>query len=299
MVGRVRGGTATGGVANRIMHIANAAILTTNWFGDASNNEYLGNDISDAVSANDCHTAADGCRITGGWESAINNYDGGSSAAGHNLYRGNLIHDNDGEGQTFADYDTAIGNTYHDNFSVDVYLDGTQYATIERNLIYESETAPVVGGPSAYRLRAIGIALADEGAARNCDNAVRNNVILNTSIGINYWHANAGSGLIRDTFDNNTIVNSWTCGLCFDGGSHSATLVRNNLVVPRQGTVSAGVAASGVSAVANLFAARGASNDPELAGEGTFRFEPDDYALGSAAATRWVRHRSVRTLTNA
>ncbi len=83
------------------------------------------------------------------------------------------------------------------------------------------------------------------------------NVVVNTSTGFDFWHATNGSGLIDDVFDNNTIVNAWNCGVCFDAGAHSGTLLRNNLVVPRSGTVTSG-AAAGIDAISNLFTCRGA-----------------------------------------
>ncbi len=266
-----------------ITNIANAGLLTTNWSAAATDNEYVGNDISFTVQANDCHTAADRCVVTGGWESAINHYNGGPHAYGHNVVRANRIHDNDGEGMTVTDYELVVGNTVHDNFSVDIYLDGTQHATVEKNVVFESETARPSGGPSAYRLLAIGIALADENSPRNSSNTIRNNVVMNTSTGVNFRRATNGSGLVDDVFDNNTIVNTWNCGICFDAGAHAGTLLRNNLVVPRSGAVTSGTAAGGVSAAANLFTTRGASNDARLAGEGTFSVDVNDYRLQSTS----------------
>ena len=110
---------------------------------------------------------------------------------------------------TVADYDIVTGNTVHDNFSINIYLDGTQHATVEKNFVYETETVQPSGGPSAYRLLAIGIGLADENEPRVADNTVRNNLIVNTSVGVNFWQATIGSRLVGDVFDNNTIVNTW------------------------------------------------------------------------------------------
>jgi hypothetical protein len=277
-------GLVNDGSHNRVLdttitNIHNAGLLTTNWSAAATDNEYAGNDISYTVQGNDCHSPADPCQATGGWESAINHYNSGPYPFGHNIVRANRIHDNDGEGMTVADYEVVVGNTVFDNFSVDIYLDGTQHATIEKNLVYESETARPAGGPSAYRLLAIGIALADENSPRNSTNTIRNNVVLNTSTGINFWRAASGSGLVDDIFDNNTIVNTWNCGICFDAGAHAGTLLRGNLVIPRSGSVTSGTAASGVSAATNLFTSRGASNDAHLPGEGTFSLDQNDYRL--------------------
>ncbi len=282
-------GLENGGSHNRVLdstitRTRQAGLLTTNLAAAATDNEYAGNDISYAVQGNDCLTPSDPCRITGGWESAVNHYTEGNHPYGHDVYRANDIHDNGGEGITVADYDRVVGNTLHDNFSVDVYLDGTQHATVEKNFVYESEKAKPTGGPSAHRLLAMGIALADERGPRNRDNTIRNNVVVNTSTGLDFWDATPGSGLIDDVIDNNTIVNSSTCGICLDAGAHARTLLRDNLVMVRSGTVTSGTGARGITSEANVFTRDGASDGVRLPGEQTFSFAPKDYRLETASA---------------
>jgi hypothetical protein len=277
-------GLENGGSHNRVLNTTitrtrESGLMTTNIAAAASDNEYAGNEVSYTVQGNDCLAPTDPCSNRGGWESAINHYTEGGHPYGHDVYRANVVHDNGGEGMTVADYDWVVGNTFHDNFSVDIYLDGTQHATVEKNFVYESETSKPSGGPSAYRLLAMGIALADESGPRNSDNIVRNNVVVNAGTGLDFWDASRGSGLKGDIVDNNTIVNTWTCGICLDAGDHSGTLLRNNLVVVRSGTVTSGTGARGITAQANLFTRAGSSDDADLRGEKTFSLVATDYRL--------------------
>ncbi len=265
-------------VANTISNIRNAGLLTTNWGGAAVDNEYVSNEISFTVRGNDCHTLRDPCRATGGWESAINNYSSGTRPAGHNSYVSNRVHDNGGEGTTAMDYDRFVSNVMHDNFGVEIYLNSARHATVENNFLYESERQYVpIGRNESYRLLARGIGLADEVTARASNNVIRNNTIVNTRDGIQYWHARRGSGLKNDTIEKNTIVNTWDYGIAIDRGSHAATVIRGNIVVPRRGHTTRGLPARGLTQVANLFTTRGAANDPHLRGEGTFSFKRNDY----------------------
>ncbi len=275
--GLTNGGSHNRVLATTITNTENAGLLTTNMAAAATDNEYTDNDISLTVQSNDCHTASDPCTATGGWESAINHYTAGAYPFGHDVYRGNSVHDNSGEGMTVADGDLVTGNTFHDNFSVNVYLDGTRGATVEKNYVSESERSQPKGGESAYRLLAMGVTLADETGPRSDHNTIRNNVIVNTSIGLRFWEATSGSGLVDDIFDNNTIVNTWKCGICFDGGNHSDTLVRDNLVLPRRGTITSGLLDPGITKAGNLFTQPDTSESVLAPGFDTFSLALDDY----------------------
>ncbi|HYL50669.1 MAG TPA: right-handed parallel beta-helix repeat-containing protein, partial [Acidimicrobiia bacterium] len=286
--GVVNGGSHNRVVHTRIFHTRNAGLLTTNLSAAATDNEYVGNDISDAVYGNDCHVSSDSCTNPGGWESAVNVYDEGTAPAGHNLYESNRIHDNDGEGMIVMDGDVVRSNTLYDNFSVEIYLDRRQHVVIERNLLYESETKYVpIGGNQSYRLLAEGVSFADEFApARTSHNIIRDNMIINVRTGIHFWNAIGGSGLLDDLVENNTIVNSWDYGISFDASTSTAgTVLRNNLVVPRQGSPTRGVIdVSGIALMANLFVSPGDFRDPHVPGEGTFSFDPNGYKLPSSAS---------------
>ncbi len=288
-MGLVNGGSHNRVLNSRISHTRNAGLLTTNWSADATDNEYIGNDISDAVAGNDCHVPSDPCAVTGGWESAVNTYDEGPGAAGHNLYEKNRIHDNDGEGMTLMDYDVVRSNTVSDNFGVEIYLDRRQHVVVERNLLYESETSYLpIGKDQSYRLLARGIGFADEFApARTSHNIIRNNMMINLRAGIHFWNAINGSGLIDNVIENNTIVNSWDYGISFDPSSRTTgTMLRNNLVVPRLGNPTRGVkGVDGIDLTANLFVSPGGSGDPRLPGEGTFSFDPNAYKLRPSASS--------------
>jgi hypothetical protein len=287
-------GIVNGGSHNRVLnstitHTRNAGLLTTNWSAAASHNEYVGNDISYTVAGNDCHVPSDPCNVTGGWESAVNVYEEGPGAAGHNLYENNRIHDNDGEGMTLMDYDVVRSNTVYDNFGVEIYLDRKQHDVVEGNLLYESETSYLpIGQNQSYRLLARGIVFADEFApVRTSHNIIRNNMMINLRAGIHFWNAISGSGLIDNLIENNTIVNSWDFGISFDPSSSTAgTVLRNNLVVPRLGSITRGVTGvRGIDVTANLFVLPGDSGDPHLRGEGTFSFDPNTYKLRPGASS--------------
>jgi len=286
--GVVNGGSHNRVLQTRISHTRNAGLLTTNLSAAATDNEYVGNDISDAVYGNDCHVPSDSCTKTGGWESAVNVYDEGPGPAGHNLYERNRIHDNDGEGMIVMDGDVVRSNTLFDNFSVEIYLDRRQHVIIERNLLYESETRYLpIGGNQSYRLLAEGVSFADEFApARTSHNIIRDNMIINVRTGIHFWNATGGSGLIDDLVENNTIMNSWDYGISFDASASTAgTVLRNNLVVPRQGSPTRGVIdVSGIALMANLFVSPGDFRDPHVPGEGTFSLDPNGYKLPSSAS---------------
>ncbi len=277
--GLVNDGSHNRIIANTITNTRYSGLMTTNWAGQAIDNEYLANEIAFTVRANDCHTVRDPCRATGGWESAINHYSGGAAAVGHNLYAGNRVHDNGGEGATVIDYERFVGNVMHDNYGAEIYLDGTRHATIEGNFLYETERQYLpIGRNESYRLLARGIGLADEVSPRSSSNIVRKNIIVNTRDGIQYWHATSRSGLKSDRIESNTIVNTWDYGIAIDAGSHSSTVVRGNLVVPRRGHTTRGMPTRGITQSANVFTTRGARNDPHLRGEGTFSFHRADYA---------------------
>jgi hypothetical protein len=124
---------------------------------------------------------------------------------------------------------------------------------------------------------AMGITLADETGPRNSGNAIRNNLIVNTSTGLHFWEATSGSGLIDDVFDNNSIVNTWRCGICFDSGEHANTFVRNNLVVPRTGTITSGLPVDGITRAGNLFTRPDDVEAELVPGAETFRLESEAY----------------------
>jgi hypothetical protein len=227
-------------LSNVVSDTQNSGIITTNWYADADHNLYDGNDVSFTVMSNVP------CSTGGGWESAINHYNGGGHASGYNIWRNNSIHNNNGEGMTVEDHEIVTGNTVYDNYSVDVYLDGKTGAAVTGNRIYETETAR----PSCSRNLAIGIAFADEQSPhRLANNVVSNNTMTNTSTGINFWNAGVpGSGMIGETVESNVVDQSWDCGICFDGGAHSGTSVGHNRVTPRQGTT----VMSGVQNIAGI-----------------------------------------------
>ncbi len=262
---------------SKILFSADAGIMTTNWSGPATNDVYVANEIAYNVASNDCKTPTDPCHNSGGWESATNFYAAGSNLYGPVVFRGNNIHDNDGEGMVLGDGDQVIGNVVHDNYGFNIYLDGTEHALIDSNVVYERETSYLpYSGNESYRLLARGIGLADEsGAGRNAYNTIRNNFILGTREGIEFWNTGArGTGMRGDAIDNNTIVNTWEPGIDLQAGAHSGTMVRDNIVVPRSGTPTDGLNAPGITLQANIFTNRGGPNDPRLPAEAAPSVDP-------------------------
>ncbi|GEM_PF-2000279 len=277
---------------SRILYSADAGILTTNWSGPVTDVLYQNNELGWNVWSNPCHNQSDACNCTGyncNWESSTNHYSGGSGQYGPVTFRGNHIHDGVGEGMVLGNGDQVISNIVHDNWSVDIYMDGPHNCLVEGNLVYESEQSKPSGpGQSVYRLQAIGIMLADEGGqGSNANNTIRNNIVVNTSTGIRYWNAGGSSGLKNHIFDNNTIVNTWENGIDFAASSNNTnTVVRNNIVLPRSGNTYTNGNANGVTQANNLFTSKGSTTDPKLPGEGGFSFDPNSYKLqtGSTGA---------------
>ncbi len=139
------------------------------------------------------------------------------------IFKNNRVHNNHGEGMTSSGNSTGtqfIGNVIHDNWSVNIYIDTTASNLVDRNFIYNTTT-------TSY-----GIELADEGYGQGCvsqNNRISNNIIINVSSGIAFWKALSCSGLVNDTFENNTIYNSINYAVNITSGSHSNTVFRNNI----------------------------------------------------------------------
>ncbi len=282
---------------SRILYSGDAGVITTNYSGPAVDDHYIDNEFGWNVWNNPCHAPTWNCTYDGSsgknWESTTNHY-GSGSTYGPVYFQGNNIHDGVGEGMVLGDGDQVTGNTVHDNWSVDIYMDGASNVNVSGNLIYESETARpssstvACGGncSNVYRLQAIGIMLSSEGCGNLSGNMFRNNIVLNNQYGIRFWHRCGSTSLVNDTFDNNTVVNSTDGGFNFDAGSsNSNTLIRDNISIPRAGSAYSSGSSSGIVMAANLFTTRGASNDPKLPGEGTFSTDPSQYKLQATSTS--------------
>jgi hypothetical protein len=72
--------------------------------------------------------------------------------------------------------------------------------------------------------------------------------------------------------------------MCFDAGDHANTRVRNNLVLPRHGTIASGIVDVGIVRAGNVFARPGDVEDVLAPGAGTFRLTADSYRPRGGAA---------------
>ena len=138
-----------------------------------------------------------------------------------------------GNGGTGNSNLTITNNTVHDNFSVHIYMDHVQYATIDGNYVYNSTT-----DTSHYRsgAPACGICVADENggqgtATANLGDIIRNNVIVNAGEGIAYRTYGYILGLRQATIANNTIVNSTDHGIWIQRPDLATSTVMNNIIV--------------------------------------------------------------------
>jgi hypothetical protein len=146
----------------------------------------------------------------------------GSSAEGVGLY--------DGSTQCVVAH-----NVIHDNYSVNLYLDGISHSTFDANLIYETDASNDLEG----------IEIADEGhyadlpAPVNAYNTITNNVIVGNHLGIVYWYSgewstqalNDQSGLRYDVIANNTLVDNAGSFKWDASPAHVGTIIEDNLVV--------------------------------------------------------------------
>lgn len=201
-------------------------------------------EISDTSRMNSTYTA------NSGWANAIIVFD-----AHDMVIDGNLIHDNHGEGIIAAagTYGFQISaNVLYDNYGVNIYLSNSHNATVENNLVWESETAYISTSSSNWRKIAHAITITDENdgtvserAEYGCDDSsfepggghlIQNNILINTRRGINfhqYLPTMWCSGIKNTTVINNTIVNQWEEAVRLgdtDGwDDHVNSVFRNNI----------------------------------------------------------------------
>ena len=165
---------------------------------------------------------------------AIANQNGGQSAD-NNTVRGNISHDNWGEGiDSFEASGTLLeGNISYNNYSVNFYLSDTQNVTARNNLIYQvNGTHNRPGSPTS------GITMADENSSKPRSNNVQvtNNIVYGAPVCEFCWTLVGGATNIN--VNHTTIVNgSISTG---NGASQSANCNISASQVPGLGTVTAG-----------------------------------------------------------
>lgn len=256
------------------VRVAGCKVTNTDYEGiqtrDTAGVQYLGNEVLET------------CRINlenereGGGPAALTAWESSGVS-----YLGNTVHDNHGEGisaRLGTEDCRILGNTVYDNSGVNIYLNNSQRALVEGNLVYTTRSSF-----SSERDPASGIAVADEDYSQGDSDwtpaggghMVRNNIILNCARGISFWQYVDGSGLKDCTFANNTILGAWECGLRVTGGEHARTHFMNNIVVVREsGRVLEVTRPDGLDFDHNLFwCLAGQSKDEFIWGDRSLDFE--------------------------
>lgn len=185
---------------------------------------------------------------TGGWAAALT-----ATNSTNILFSQNEVHDNWGEGISSYYRSSGIhyvGNTSHDNYGVDLYLDGSKDSVVERNLVYETNTTYLpryVNGveTSNWRRLATGIAVSEEDytfkdpnyTCQMTNNVVKNNFVINTRISFTNYNYLACGGLKYTKVVNNTFVNSWDNAVRARPGAHLGTVFQNNILHARQSNI--------------------------------------------------------------
>ncbi|MBP9817840.1 right-handed parallel beta-helix repeat-containing protein [Candidatus Shapirobacteria bacterium] len=233
----------TQGIANRGSNniISNNKILlsqnTAIWhrFGTNTvfrNNEVFFNIRMNATLASDAGVT---CNTSASWWDAAMNSQNSSGV----LWEGNYVHDNCGEGIVAHTGDKVIGNKFKDNWSVNIYVDNGTGIIIDKNFMYETETAPIpISSGYGYKKIASGVTIADENSPCNTsDNTISNNIIVNTRYGFGFYQYNSCSGIKATKIVNNTFINSWDYGIRIVGSSavNSGSVIANNIVYSTRG----------------------------------------------------------------
>ncbi len=188
---------------NRVHHTQTRAIG-----GGGDHITFAYNHIWEAVLENE-NNAYDS---QGGWAGALASYGREDGSPSTNIVmRGNLIHNVWGEGIIAL---RAIGfvvedNTVFDAFSVNIYIDKVRDGRFENNYLYSTTNAY---NRSDRPYPANGITIANEGAQPDHpvaeDLLIRNNVIIGTGAGINYWHYPYAPNFAGNTYLNITITHN-------------------------------------------------------------------------------------------
>lgn len=205
--------------------------------GYSSDITVSGNQVHNTVLENQYHTWAGG-----GWAGAVV-----VSVTERANIIGNRIWNNDGEGLITlrSNYHVVRDNEIFDNFSVELYVDNSRYATIDRNLVYNT------GNPRYLRdgKRSAGIAVANETNADmnpSSDNVFSNNIVVGTRWGFYYGAWESGGGFKTSKVVNNTFYGTTDAVIEIEHDAHAGSVVQNNIfygggVNPRYTGAGAGV----------------------------------------------------------
>ena len=155
---------------------------------------------------------------------AMNNVHGGSwtgalyaQDSNNDQFTHNVIYNNQGEGLIFLRSDNcrAAGNSVHDNFSANVYLDNARFCVIDSNFIYTlGDAAYLHDGTTASAIQHANESYNNVNAPNySSDNRVSNNVAVVLNNGYGFIFSNffgKGGGLKNFVFANNTIYRKFS-----------------------------------------------------------------------------------------
>jgi parallel beta-helix repeat protein len=156
----------------------------------------------------------------------------------HSLVKGNEVFNNWGEGILPMDtHDIVIeDNVVYDNFAVNIYLATVGYPTVQRNLVYSTNSAPFLrtGHPAS------GIVLAtepeeDKDFATN--QVIVNNIVVGNRQNIAWWGPGRHGALINALIANNTLVNATANDssasnlYIFPTPAHENVVIENNIIL--------------------------------------------------------------------
>ncbi len=184
----------------------------------------------------------------GGWATGIS----AGRYSRHATIRDCIVWNNWGEGvSTFESENTTIeDNVVYDN-QTNIYISDTINTLCQRNLVYSTPNNPLT---KSYG-RQTGIMMGDElYKPASANNTIVNNVVAGNKHNFYWWQGTNGGGLVNTRIAHNTFVNSVdTANLEISAGSHSGTLVANNILL-QEGTLPAAVipSSAGLSFAGNL-----------------------------------------------
>lgn len=168
------------------------------------------------------------------WRCAVN------VAGSYNVIKNCLVYHNHGEGIGFyGDYNKAIGNRVHDNWSVNVYMAATMNALFEGNYLYTENDASMYRTYNGVSGPAMGLQLANEipdgSGSYTRNNVIINNVLEGGKVPFYFWVGFQSYGLVNHTIANNIIKDGIIASIKFDEGAknlqHTGTKFYNNIVI--------------------------------------------------------------------
>jgi hypothetical protein len=198
------------------------------WMRDGQFNTFDGNELYYTVLQNS--SGFDGTNYvcnptTTSWPSSINPW----GTAGSNVWRGNNIHDNCGEGIVVYSGDLVEGNTFKNNWSIEIYIVADR-ATVRNNTIIDTKPYVSRGFDQSWRSVPAGIAIGDEAECLADNNSITGNNITGARYGISFYAYKSCSGIKNSLIENNTIVDTWEYGLKILAGAHMNSAIRDNTI---------------------------------------------------------------------